>query len=42
MFARDGAALYSVEVAGKNTEKPMKPLEYGDFDLQFDVGDIPA
>lgn len=42
MFARDTAAFYSVEVAGKSTEKPMKTLEYGDFDLQFDVGDIPA
>lgn len=42
IFARDNSLTYSVEVDGKNFEKNFVEKNSGDYDLEFEVGDIPA
>lgn len=42
IFDRDNTATYSVEIDGKIFEKNFVEKNTGDYDLEFDVGDIPA
>lgn len=42
MFDRDTSATYSVEITGNRVEKNFQEKDNGEFDLEFDVGEIPA
>lgn len=42
MFDRDTSATYSVEITGNRVEKNFQEKDDGEFDLEFDVGEIPA
>jgi len=42
IFDRDTSATYSVEITGNRVEKNFQEKDNGEFDLEFDVGEIPA